>query len=59
MKMHLAFKALHEESCCAAYCKISRTDFQILVGGRDSEQQQFLFVFGVNECRNVRLTQLR
>lgn len=38
VKMHLAFKALHQESCCAAYCNISRTHFQILVGGRDTYQ---------------------
>lgn len=47
VKMHLAFKALHQESCCAAYCNISRTLFQILVGGRDTYQQRFVLLLAL------------
>lgn len=45
VKMRLVFKGLHKESCCAAYCNISGTRFQILVGGRDSDQHRLVFVF--------------
>ena len=40
VKMHLAFKALHEESSCALYCNISTTHFQMLVGSCDPDQHR-------------------
>lgn len=50
--MHLAFKALHEESCCAPYHNISSTRFQISVGGRDSDQLWFVFVLRLTQPRS-------
>lgn len=41
VKLHKAFKVFYLESCCE-FCKISKTRFQILVGGRDSDMRWFV-----------------
>lgn len=45
MDIHLNFKVFSVESCCVDCRTISKTYFQILVGGLVTDQSWLVFVF--------------